>query len=63
MWYELGVFENTRHKTKEKQKQKQKTKQNKNKNFMATEGPFGNVVLVTLFVFFENTCGWKSVWK
>ena len=26
-------------------------------------GPFGNVVLVTLFVFFENKCGWKSMWK
>ena len=26
-------------------------------------GPFGNVVLVTLFVFFENSCEWKSVWK
>ena len=25
--------------------------------------PFGNVVLVTLFLFFENTCGWKSVYK
>jgi len=27
------------------------------------KGSFGNVVLVMLFVFFENTCGWKSVWK
>ena len=27
------------------------------------KGPFGNIVLVTLFVFFENMCGWKSVWK
>ena len=26
-------------------------------------GSFGNVVLVTLFVFFGNTCGWKNVWK
>jgi len=25
------------------------------------KGPFGNVVLVTLFEFFGNTCGWKSV--
>ena len=24
---------------------------------------FGNVVLVTLFVFFWNMCGWKNVWK
>ena len=26
-------------------------------------GVFGNVVLVILFVFFENTCEWKNVWK
>ena len=25
--------------------------------------PFGNVVLVTSFVFFGKTCEWKSVWK
>ena len=23
--------------------------------------PFGNVVLITSFVFFENTCGWKNM--
>ena len=26
-------------------------------------GPFGNVVLVMLFVFFENMYGWKNVCK
>ena len=25
--------------------------------------PFSNIVLVTLFKFFGNTCGWKSVVK
>ena len=24
-------------------------------------GPFANVILIKLFVFFKNTCGWKSV--
>ena len=31
--------------------------------WLLIKGPFGNVVLVTLFVFFGNTCGWKNVWK
>ena len=26
-------------------------------------GPIGKIVLVTLFIFFENTCKWKSIWK
>jgi len=36
---------------------------NNHLQIMDIKSSFGNVVLVTLFIFFGNTCGWKSVWK
>ena len=39
----------------------QKTK--KSFLFIGNNLVFGNVVLVMLFVFFENIYGWKSAWK
>ena len=38
-----------------------KYKNNSRARFPRLLGPFGNVVLVMLFKFFENTYGWKSV--
>ena len=38
-----------------------KYKNNSRARFSRLLGPFGNVVLVTLFKFFGNTYGWKSV--
>ena len=30
---------------------------------LAINGPFGNIIIVMLFVFFENMCEWKSMRK
>ena len=32
-------------------------------NMFKIQGLLGNVILIMLFIFFGNTCGWKSVWK